>query len=220
MNIKLQILLTTVSVLAVVGVIEGQDGKTDFTLTGKVFENGSTTQIVPVVKIKAMSKYGKTFETVSRVDGSYELKLSFGLYNFEFTRDCFKKTIVRDYENISNTTPILNANLERGNCNDCGWNICEERLFALIGTIRDQYDATIPKARVRVSGKTNSGHVLTLNMVADDEGAYFFELPEGKYGIAASASGHKSMKPKKITIGLKPTYELEIKLVARPTPII
>ena len=191
-----------------------------FTLTGSVFEGGSTTKVVPVVEIKVTNSNGKEFKTISRVNGSYELRMPFGQYNIEFSRNCFKKSIVRNYENASNLTSVLNVNLERGHCNDCGWNICEEQLARFRGTVRDQFGGSIPNAMVNVRGTTTSGHKLVLNSKADEGGSFYFELPQGSYDIKARAAGHKSVKAREITIEHAEIYEFDIELIAKPTPII
>lgn len=214
------IIFSFISLLAVAVEIEGQNNNAVFALTGSVFEGGSTTKVVPVVEIKATNSNGKEYKTISRVNGSYELRMPFGQYKIEFSRNCFKKSIVRNYENASNLTSVLNINLERGQFNDCGWNICEEQLVRFAGTVRDQVGGAIPNAIVNLSGTTTSGHKLVLNSKADDEGSYYIELPQGKYDIKARAAGHTAMKPKKITIDHAEKYEFDIKLIAKPTPII
>lgn len=195
-----------------------KDTNAVFRLTGKVFEGGSATEVVPVVEIRAISSFGKKFSTISRVNGSYELKLPFGQFRIEFSRNCFKKLIVTNYENISNLASILNVNLERGHCNDCGWNICEEQLVKFAGTVRDQNGGAIPNAILKLSGNTTSGHKLELNSQTDDEGRYYFELPRGEYKVKAEATGHKDMKSKRVIIDH--SDNLEIELIAKPTPII
>lgn len=191
-----------------------------FTLTGNLFDGGSTTEVVPVVEIKATDSHDREFKTISRVNGSYELRMPFGQYKIEFSRNCFKKSIVRNFENASNLTSVLNINLERGHCNDCGWNICEEQRVILTGTVRDQFGVAIPIAMVNLRGTTTSGHKLVLNSKADDGGSYYFELPQGKYNIKARAAGHKAMKPKKFTIENAEKYEFDVELIAKPTTII
>lgn len=212
------VILCVISLLAVVNEIECQDNNGLFTLSGRVFERGSTTTVVPVVGIKAINVRGKEFTAISRVNGSYELRLPFGKYKIEFSRACFKITVVANYENISTVNPELNVGLERGHCDDCGWNICDERLLNLSGGVRDQYGGAIPNVKLKLSGETISGHKLELSAKTDDEGRYYFDLPRGKYKIKAQASGHNEMKSKKIMIDH--SDDLDIELIAKPTPII
>lgn len=214
------IMFSVISLLALTAEIECQKNNGVFTLAGNVFEGGANTTVVPVVEITAINSSGKEFTTISRVNGSYELRLPFGQYKIEFSRNCFKKTIVENYENVSNLTSVLNVKLEKGHCNDCGWNICEEQLVRFSGTVRDQFGGAIPTAMVTLSGTTTSGRKLTLNSKADDGGSYYFELPHGNYVVKARADGHKSMKPRKITINHTERCEFEIELIAKPTPII